>query len=46
MKQPELVCLLLHKAGQYEAVLAKLLSGPEIEDETVGFPRNRRRRNC
>ena len=37
MKQPELVRLLLHKAGQDEAVLAKLLSDPEIEDETVGF---------
>ncbi len=37
MKQPELVRLLLHKAGQDEAVLAKLLSDPEIDDETIGF---------
>ena len=37
MKQLELVRLLLHKAGQDGAVVAKLLSDLEIEDETVGF---------
>lgn len=37
MKQPELVQLLLHKAHQDEAVLAKLLSDEEIDDEIIGF---------
>jgi len=37
MKQPELVRLLLHKARQDEAVLAKLAADPELDDETLGF---------
>jgi HEPN domain-containing protein len=37
MKKPELVRLLLHKAGQDEAVLAELLHNPKFDDETVGF---------
>jgi HEPN domain-containing protein len=37
MKQPELVRLLLHKARQDEAVLAKLVGDAELDDETLGF---------
>jgi len=37
MKRLEMVRMLLHKAAQDEAVLAKLAGDPQFDDETLGF---------
>ncbi|MBI2433574.1 MAG: HEPN domain-containing protein [Candidatus Hydrogenedentes bacterium] len=37
MKQHEMIRMLLHKAGQDQAVLETLLNDPRFDDETLGF---------